>query len=99
MCGAFPNLHLPAGICGCGHVLDDGRAVIAAPVRAVEHYLAQGVVKRVDIWWAWESGDDVTPAQREEKLDLPTFVARNAQRTLEPNTAYRVSDYTKFRQG
>jgi hypothetical protein len=58
--------------------------------------MAQPPVKRIDVWWHWETNPAASRPVEEERIGLTDFLACNTALQLRPDVCYRVTDLSKF---
>jgi hypothetical protein len=99
--GTFPEFTIPKGFCGCSFVCRDtagrdGCGIIDEAAATLRHFIAQPPVKRIDVWWHWETNQAASRPAEEERIELGELLARNAALRLGPDVCYRVTDLSKF---
>jgi hypothetical protein len=99
--GTFPEFTIPKGFCGCGFVCrdaagKDGCGIINEAVATLQHFIAQPPVKRIDVWWHWETKHTASRPIEEERVELKEFLACNTALQLRPDVCFRVTDLSKF---
>lgn len=85
--GDFPKFELWKNGCACD-LIQDARGKIIGLSPTVDHFLAQSVVKSVDVFWFWLEEEPEAPPL--EKIEFSDFCRRSDTADLKQDTVYRV---------